>query len=142
MSATAGGDDAPLTDRDYEVLARFRAALRVFLHFSEDAAAAEHLTPAQHQLLLAVRGHAGATAPSVSDLADALQRRRHSVGELVDRAAAAGLVTSAPDPADGRRRLVTLTADGSARLARLTALHRAELRRFRAEMADLVDLLG
>ncbi|MEY2432170.1 MAG: hypothetical protein QOC92_1895, partial [Acidimicrobiaceae bacterium] len=34
-----------LTDRDYETLAEFRHALRVFLRFSEDAARQEGLTP-------------------------------------------------------------------------------------------------
>ena len=47
---------AELDDADYQALARFRFALRVFLRFSEDAARAAGLTPNQHQLLLAVRG--------------------------------------------------------------------------------------
>ena len=57
-----------LSDRDYQALARFRHALRVFQRFSEDAARRAGTTPAQHQLLLAIRGHRGdATA----------RRRRH-----------------------------------------------------------------
>src|SRR5436190_22902658 len=58
MSATSTTPSA-LADRDYRALARFRYALRVFLRFSEDAARIEGLTPTQHQLLLAVRGHDG-----------------------------------------------------------------------------------
>lgn len=54
----------PLTDAEYRSLADFRFALRRFLAFSEDAARAQGLTPAQHQLLLAVRGaEAGGSAP-------------------------------------------------------------------------------
>jgi DNA-binding MarR family transcriptional regulator len=87
----------PLTDGDYRTLARFRHALRVFLRFSEEAARAEGLTPAQHQLLLAVRGHDDPGAASISDLAEALQLRNHSVVGLVDRSDAAGLTSSRAD---------------------------------------------
>ena len=130
----------PLTDREYRSLARFRHALRVFQRFSEEAARAEGLTPSQHQLLLAVRGWdgEGAQAPSTSDLADALQLKLHSVVELVQRAEAAGLVERSVDPVDGRRQLVALTPLGSKKLASLSLLHRDELRRFRAEMVDVL----
>lgn len=129
--------DRRLTDRDYRALAEFRHALRVFLRFSEDAARAEGLTPAQHQLLLAIRGHQEA-APSVGDLAEVLQVRNNSVVGLVDRADAAGLTTSATDPQDGRRRLVSLAPDGLAVLERLSGRHRDELRRFRDEMTAVL----
>src|SRR5690606_30729116 len=90
----------PLSDRDYRALAEFRSALRRFLHFSEQAAREAGITPAQHQLLLAVRGFAGPGTPVVGDLAEALQLRHHSTVELVDRAERAGLVTRVPDPDD------------------------------------------
>ena len=61
------------------------------------AASPEGLTPAQHQLLLAVRGHAGADAPSPSDLAEALHLRLHSVVELLSRAEANGLIVRHAD---------------------------------------------
>ncbi len=129
--------DRRLTDRDYRALAEFRHALRVFLRFSEDAARSEGLTPAQHQLLLAIRGHQQA-APSVGDLADVLQLRNNSVVGLVGRADAAGLTRSATDPQDGRRRLVSLAPEGLAVLERLSGRHRDELRRFRDEMAAVL----
>jgi len=132
---------APLGDRDYRSLARFRHALRIFLRFSEDAARAEGITPAQHQLLLAVRGHPSYPGVSVSDLAEQLQLRPHSVVGLVDRADAAGLTVSTADPADRRRRLVSLTDEGAAVLGRLSERHRDELRTFRREMGDLLDQL-
>jgi DNA-binding MarR family transcriptional regulator len=128
----------PLTDREYRSLARFRHALRVFQRFSEEAARAEGLTPSQHQLLLAVRGWEGGASPSTSDLADALQLKLHSVVELAQRAEAAGLVERSVDPVDGRRQLVSLTPLGSKKLASLSLLHRDELRRFRAEMVDVL----
>jgi DNA-binding MarR family transcriptional regulator len=128
----------PLTDREYRSLAQFRHALRVFQRFSEEAAREEGLTPSQHQLLLAVRGWDGGGPPSTSDLADALQLKLHSVVELAQRAEAAGLVERSVDPVDGRRQLVALTPLGSEKLASLSLLHRDELRRFRAEMVDVL----
>jgi len=132
---------APLSERDYQALARFRAALRRFQRFSEEAARAAGTTPAQHQLLLAVRGHAGDGPPVIADLADALQLRHHSTVELVDRAAAAGLLTRTPDPVDHRRQHVRLTAAGERLLEGLSVVHRDELRRFRGQMVDVLAAL-
>jgi len=120
----------PLSVADYRTLARFRRALRSFLRFSEDAARAAGLTPAQHQLLLAIKGHPTDTTPSASDVADALQLRLHSAVELIDRAEAAGLVVRRSDPIDARRHLVSLTPLGVERLEGLSRQHRAELRDF------------
>jgi DNA-binding MarR family transcriptional regulator len=131
-----------LDDREYRALARFRHALRVFLRFSENAARAEGVTPAQHQLLLAVRGHETHPAVSISDLAEVLQVKNHSVVGLVDRSDAAGLTSSVADPADARRRLVSLTSEGEAVLERLSDQHRHELRAFREEMGALLRELG
>ena len=129
--------DADLADIEYQALARFRYALRKFLRFSEEAARAAGVTPLQHQLLLAIRGFPDG-APSISDLAEQLQQRHHSAVELVDRAEQAGLVRRTVDRSDARRHLVQLTGDGGARLSELYAINRAELRRFRREMSDLL----
>lgn len=130
-----------LSDRDYEALARFRHALRVFQRFSEQAARGAGITPAQHQLMLAVRGHVGETPPVIGDLAEALQLRHHSVVELVDRADAADLVVRTTDPDDLRRHRVQLTRRGRSILERLSIVHRDELRRFRAQMVDVLHQL-
>ena len=127
-----------LSDRDYRALAQFRHALRVFQRFSEDAARAAGTTPAQHQLLLAIRGFRGDGAPVIGDLAEALQLRHHSVVELVDRADAAGLVRRNTDPLDQRRQRVELTSAGRDVLEGLSVVHRDELRRFRTEMFDVL----
>ena len=126
-------DDNPLSDADFAELLRFRDALRRFLRWSEDRARAAGLTPAQHQLLLAIRGHGA--APTVGEVADHLLLRHHSVVELVDRAERAGLVARTEDPDDHRAVRLTLTADGAARLGGLTVVHLDELRRLQREIA-------
>ena len=135
----AAATTKPVTAREYRALAGFRRSLRVFLRFSEEAARAVGLTPAQHQLLLAVKGWSGPGAPSVGDAAAALQLKHHSAVELVDRAAAAGLVERRPDPADARRHLIGLTPAGEEKLAGLSSVHRDELRRFRTEVLRYLD---
>lgn len=131
---------APLSHREYQALARFRHALRVFQRFSEQAARRAGITPAHHQLLLAVRGHP-AGAPIIGDLAEALQVKHHSVVGLLDRAEAAGLVERESDPDDNRRQRILLTPEGIDVLERLSATHRDELRRFRSEMVDVLSEL-
>lgn len=132
----------PITQRDYVALARFRRALRVFQRFSEDAARRAGITPAQHQLVLAVKGWDGSDPPSVSDLARALQLRTHSTLELLGRAEAAGLLDTTTDPADHRRQLVSVTEAGEAILASLSTLHLDELQRFRSEMNQVLRELA
>lgn len=126
--------ETPVTDADYRALAGFRRSLRAFLHFSEEAARAAGMTPAQHQLLLAVKGAGSDRAPTIGELADWLKLRHHSTVELIDRAVAAGLVRRRTDDDDGRCQRVVLTAAGETKLAALSVLHRSELRRFRDEI--------
>jgi DNA-binding MarR family transcriptional regulator len=131
-----------VTDEEYRALARFRHDLRVFLAFSEGAAREAGLTPAQHQLLLAVRGWPDEAPPSVGDLAEFLQSKPHSTLELVRRAEQAGLLVLEVDPEDRRRQLVRLSADGDARLEALTQRHRDEARRFRTDVQGALRALG
>jgi DNA-binding MarR family transcriptional regulator len=131
----------PLSLDDYRALARFRRALRTFQRFSETAARRGGLTPAQHQLLLAIRGHEGEGSPTVADVADSLQLKHHSTVELIDRASANGLVARHADADDARRVRLVLTSHGEAKLAELSVQHREELQRFRAEMIDILHEL-
>ena len=119
----------PLTKADFEELARFRFGIRRYLRFSEQVVRDHGLTPQQYQLLLALKGFPGREWASVSELADRLQLRHHSVGELVNRAQAQDLVTKAPHPTDARIVRVEMTRHGERALARLSAVHRDELRR-------------
>lgn len=119
----------PLTKADFEALARFRFGIRRYLRFSEQTVRSHGLTPQHYQLLLALKGFPGREWATMSELADRLQLRHHSVGELVNRAQAQELVHRAPHPADARAVRVELTPHGERALARLSALHRDELRR-------------
>jgi DNA-binding MarR family transcriptional regulator len=125
------------TDEEYARLLELRTGLRRFLRWSEEQAAAEGLAPAQHQLLLAVRGHPHPLGPTIGDVAEHLLLRHHSAVGLVDRAAAAGLVERRPDP--DRRSVVrlALTPDGASILERLSARHLAEL----AHLAPTMEAL-
>ena len=64
------------------------------------------LTPSQTSVLIRLEREGPAT---VSTLARAESVRPQSLGATVDSLRAAGLVTGAPDPADGRQTLLSLT---------------------------------
>lgn len=91
-----------LTRADFEHLLEFRSSLRRFQRWSEDQARAAGLTHVQHQLLVAIMDHHGSGSPTVSELADCLLLRHHSMVELVNRAEAAGFVRRSADPREGR----------------------------------------
>ncbi|HET9163389.1 MAG TPA: MarR family transcriptional regulator [Solirubrobacterales bacterium] len=117
---------------DYAKLLGFRSDLRRFLHWSEEQARVEGLTPSQHQLLLAVKGHRGADGPTIGEIADYLALRHHSAVGLIDRAAKSGLVERNRDPDDHRIIRLQLTAAGDALIRRLSKAHLEELRRLRS----------
>lgn len=134
----SGGFD----DEQYRELLRFRDGIRGFLRWSASQAGAQGLTPMQHQLLLAIRGHGGDDAPTIGDVAGHLLIRHHSAVELVDRASTAGLVERRDDPGDGRVARVCLTRLGEEKLEALTSLHLEELRRLAPQMRRIWEGLG
>ena len=107
------------------------------MRWSEAEAKAAGLTPAQHQLLLAVRGHPDPEGPTIGDLATYLVLRHHSASELVDRAAGADLVQRSADAANASIVRVTLTPLGNQKLGRLTAAHLQELSQLGPTMRTL-----
>jgi len=137
----AGVRQKKLKQPDYQALAGFRHALRQFLAFSEAAAEAAGLTPAQHQALLAIKGMPGARDVSVGDLAAWLGIRHHSCVGLVDRLVRQGLVRRRRDPGDRRRMGLRLTALAERKLASLSAAHRDELRRLSGSLGSLLSSL-
>lgn len=128
-----------LPDEAYARLLALRTGLRRFMRWSEEQAAAAGLTPAQHQLLLAVRGHPDPRGPTIGEVADYLLLRHHSAVGLVDRADGAGLVTRARDPDDHRVVRLHLTEDGARRLETLSALHLQELERLSLDLPGAWD---
>jgi DNA-binding MarR family transcriptional regulator len=115
---------------DYRRLLAFRTGLRRFVAWSEGQAKAAGLTPKQHQLMLAIRGHDDPRGPTIKDVADYLMLRHNSAVELVNRAEAAGFVRR--EQSDGDRRMVRLrlTARGQERLEALAGLTLEELKRY------------
>jgi DNA-binding MarR family transcriptional regulator len=132
----------PVSKAEYEALAAFRYALRRFLHFSEEAAGALGLTPQQHQALLAIKGYPGRDQVLIGELAERLQVRPHSAGELADRLEAQGYVYRVPGTDDRRQTYLALTPAGTAILARLSAIHREELRRIGPHLSTLLAQIG
>jgi DNA-binding MarR family transcriptional regulator len=125
------------TDREYRSLLELRTSLRRFLRWSEERAREEGLTPAHHQLLLAIRGHDDPRGPTIGDVAEHLLLRHHSAVGLVDRAEGIGLVHRVPDADSHRSVRLRLTAEGADKLARLAARHLDELERLTPAIAAL-----
>ena len=130
-----------MTQSDFEHLLRLRTGLRQFLRWSEHQARRAGLTPAKHQLLLAVRGHPNGAGPTISELADYLVLRHHSAVGLVDRAEGDGLVKRAPDPESRSVVRVTLTRKGSTKLDALAEAHLQELSHLAPTMQALWQAL-
>lgn len=122
-------------DEAYERLLALRTGLRRFLRWSDEQAADAGLTPAQHQLLLAIRGHPDPRGPTIGEVADYLLLRHHSIVGLVDRADAAGLVTRERDAEDHRVVRLHLTKAGAECLEALSALHLQEIERLSLDVA-------
>ncbi|MGB8651604.1 MAG: helix-turn-helix domain-containing protein, partial [Mycobacteriales bacterium] len=97
------------TDEDYARLLAFRTRLREFDRWSRERAESQGLTSAQHQLLLAIRGHADKRGPTIGEVAQHLLVRHHTAVGLVDRAQALGLVERAGDDHDHRVVRLVLT---------------------------------
>lgn len=115
---------------DYAKLLGFRTELRRFLHWSEQQAIAAGLTPSQHQLLLAVKGHGGPEGPTVGEVAGYLMLRHHSAVGLADRTEKAGYIERDRDPEDHRVIRLRLTPEGERLIRQLSRAHLEELGRF------------
>lgn len=138
MSATS----RRVTRAQYEILASFRYALRVFLRFSEDAAKDVGLTPQQHQALLAIKGFPGRDSVTVGELAERLQIRHHSAVGLIDRLTVLNLLDRIPSKEDRRNVSLALTPQGEAVLEKLSAAHQVQLERIGPQITDLLHRLG
>ena len=116
-----------LDEADFEHLLQLRTGLRRFLRWSEEQSKAAGLTPAKHQLLLAIRGHPDPAGPTIGEIADYLVLRHHSAVGLIDRTVRDGLVSRNPDENSRSVVRVALTPDGIAKLEALAETHLQEL---------------
>lgn len=87
----------------FEALSEFRFRLAQFLHFSESAARAEGVTPAQYLLLLHLHGFHGRGWGTVGELAERLQASHQATVALVQRCERNGLVAKRRSRSDARR---------------------------------------
>ncbi|MEP6670672.1 MAG: MarR family transcriptional regulator [Chthoniobacter sp.] len=116
-----------MTKSEYEILAAFRYELRKYLHFSEQAAQQEELSPQKYQALLAIQGFPGRSEVTIGELAEQLQIVAHSAVGLVDRLEDDGLIRRQPSKEDRRCVFVKLTPRGKTILEKLASVHREEL---------------
>src|ERR1700730_15211239 len=121
------GYKAPSSRARLQVLAEFRHQLRLFLHFSEEAAAKFDLQPQQHQLLLQIAARQDGAGATVGYAAERLGLRHNSVVELSMRCEEAGLIRRIPDGNDRRCVLLELTRKGLRTLEALSLDHAREL---------------
>jgi DNA-binding MarR family transcriptional regulator len=112
----------------YDALSEIRHQIRRFLVFSERAALAAGLEPAQHQALLAIVGRPRDAKPTVGFVAQRLVVRHHTAVELVGRLARGGLVRRERSAEDRREVLLEVTAKGLRLLQKLSVVHASELR--------------
>ena len=136
----ASGRSETLTDEQFARILEFRIALRRFGRFSEEQAARLQMTAAQHQLLLAIRGHDDPRGPTIADVARALLVRHHSAVGLIDRTQDLGLLERRRDADDQRVVRLALTPLGRTRVNALAEAHLKELRRLAESLSALIDV--
>ena len=119
------------SDAEIERVARFRAALRLFLRRSEQVTARAGLSPQRYDLLLFIQAAPGHRT-TTTDLTQLLQLGQPAVTELVNNAEAAGLLRRTQDDDDRRRVWLELTPEGRARVDEAVA----GLAQGRKELAD------
>lgn len=128
-----------LTLAEYRALATFRRELRKFLDFSSSAAQSAGVPSQQYQALLAIKGHLGDGAPSISELAAHLLVRQHTAVELTKRLEKSGLVRREPHPSDRRVVVLYLTDKAEAVLAALATTHLLELQQSSADFVRVLE---
>ena len=132
----------PLTQADYEALARLRQALRNFMAFSDSQLEAVGMGPQRYQALLAIKAKPGDALVSVGELAELLLIKPNTAAELVNRLESAGLIERVRDPADRRRALLSLTLAGAAKLDEVAQVHFAKLQESRSAIISLFGQPG
>jgi DNA-binding MarR family transcriptional regulator len=125
-----------------QLLADFRHQLRLFLHFSEKAAARFDLQPQQHQLLLQVAGAPDGVLATVGYARERLGLCHNTVVELSKRSEEAGLVARTQDEGDRRRVILKLTPKGRKILDALSEDHARELNELAPQLIEALSTLS
>ena len=107
----------------YVALSEFRFRLAQFLHFSESAARAAGITPAQYLLLLHLRGFPGREWGTVGELAERLQASHQGTVALVQRCERNGLVSKRRSSRDARCVEIRLTPRARGLVQRIAKCH-------------------
>jgi len=129
------------TTGEYQDLAELRYRIRRFLREGDTVASEAGLEPQQYLLLLMIRGIPGGQEATVSNLAERLVLKHHSVVELIDRMEAHGYVRRSRSREDRRSVLVSLLPRGE-KLLEQVAQHRVgELRASGAALANAIAAL-
>lgn len=110
-----------------QILSEFRHQLRMFLQFSEEAAAEFDLQPQQHQLLLHIAGTPDGVDATIGYAASRLGVRHNAAVGLSKRCEHAGLLTRRHTEPDKRKVILDLTAKGRKILEALSENHAREL---------------
>jgi len=130
-----------ISKAEYEALAEFRRQLRVFLHFSEEAAKKVGLSPHQYQAMLVIKGFPGREQATIGEIAEQLLIRHHSAVGLVDRLEQQQFVVREASAEDRRRVYVRLTAHGTELLEQLASIHKQELKHMGIVVQRLLSMI-
>jgi DNA-binding MarR family transcriptional regulator len=125
------------TEDDYLFWAEFRYQIRLWMRISEEAALDAGLPPQHHQVLLAIKGFPGDGPPLITDLAERMQLRHHSMVGLLDRMEKQGLIERVPI-GSGRGVSIIVTPEGDRALDEVSRTLRSGLR---VAGRDLIDAL-
>lgn len=107
----------------YVALSEFRFRLAQFLHFSESAARAAGITPAQYLLLLHLSGFTGRAWGTIGELAERLQASHQGTVALVQRCERNGLVSKQRSHRDARCVEIRLTSRARGLVQRIAQCH-------------------
>src|SRR5437660_11744464 len=130
-----------LSTAEYQALAELRYRIRKFLREGDTVASAAGLEPQHYLLLLMIRGIPDGQEATVSNLAERLVLKHHSVVELIDRMEAHGYVRRSRSRDDRRRVLVTLLPRGEKLLEQVARDRIGELRASGAALVKAISAL-
>jgi DNA-binding MarR family transcriptional regulator len=130
-----------LSTAEYQALAELRYRIRKFLREGDMVASQMGLEPQQYLLLLMIRGIPDGQGATVSNLAERLVLKHHSVVELIDRMEDHGYVRRSRSREDRRSVLVSLLPRGEKLLEQVAQDRVSELRTSGAALANAIAAL-